>query len=230
MARQPVAVPAAPTVSVTSRSGRVTVTGEDRADVLVERGGEAVAREHDRVVVDGGSSRVELRCPVGTDVIVGTGSGRVDLRGQLGDSRVTTGSGRIGVERVERVDARTGSGDVTVEECAGPCRCQTGSGKIRVGRAGEADLVTGSGKVEAELVDGAAVRTGSGSVALGLRAAGTIGVQAHSGNVTVTVPAGVHPATHLNAHSGRVTCDCEPGSDGDIRITTHSGSIAIKEA
>ncbi len=230
MAPKPAPFPAAPTVSVTSRSGRITVTGEDRADILVERGGDNVVREGDRVVVDGRSGRVELRCPAGTDVIVGTGSGKVELLGRLGDARVTTGSGAITVEQVERLDARTGSGSLQVDACDGACKCQTGSGSIRVGRAGEAELVTGSGRVTADLVDGAEVKAGSGRVDLGLRSAGNVGVQAHSGSVTVKVPAGVHPATRLKANSGRVVCECQEGTDGDISITTNSGSISVTEA
>jgi DUF4097 and DUF4098 domain-containing protein YvlB len=230
MAPKPAPLPAAPQISVTSRSGRITVTGEDRDDIVVERGGGKVVREGDRVVIDGGSSRVELRCPAGTDVIVGTGSGKVELRGRLGDARVTTGSGAITVEEVERLDARTGSGTVRVDGCEGACKCKTGSGSIRVGRAGDAELVTGSGRVTADLVDGAEVKAGSGRVDVGLRSAGKVGVQAHSGSVNITVPAGMHPATRLKAHGGSVVCDCEEGSDGDIQITTNSGSISITEA
>jgi DUF4097 and DUF4098 domain-containing protein YvlB len=229
MAREPTTVPAAPTLSVTTRSGRITVIGEDRSDIQIDRGAPDVTREGDRVVVDGGSSRVDVRCPAGTDLIVGTGSGKVELQGRLGDVRITTGSGRIDVEQVERLDARTGSGKVSVGQCGGTCKCQTGSGSIRVGEAGDAELATGSGRITADLVDAAAVKAGSGSVDVGLRAAGKVGVLAHSGSVTVKVPSGLRPTTHLKARSGHVVCDCEEGNDGEISVTTNSGSISITE-
>jgi DUF4097 and DUF4098 domain-containing protein YvlB len=176
-----------------------------------------------------GSGRVKVRCPAGTDVVVGTGSGAVELKGRLGDARVTTGSGTIRVEEVRVIDARTGSGDVEVEECTEQCRLKTGSGTVRVGRAGDADLVTGSGSVEAELVSGARVKTGSGSVELGLAQAGGVDVKAHSGSVRISVPPGLRPATSLRSSSGKVRCECDEGDEGEIRVKVGSGSIAVVE-
>jgi DUF4097 and DUF4098 domain-containing protein YvlB len=212
---------------ITSRSGRVSVTGEDRSDIVVEKGDEPSVGP-DGVEITG-SGKVVVRCPAGTDVMVGTGSGDVELDGRLGDARVTTGSGDITVEEVRALDARTGSGDVEVEECGGRCRLKTGSGSVQVGRAGEADLATNSGSVEAELVAGARIKTGSGSVEVGLAEAGGVDVTAHSGSVTVSVPAGLRPATSLRSSSGKVRCDCDEGDDGEIRVKVGSGSIAVVE-
>jgi DUF4097 and DUF4098 domain-containing protein YvlB len=228
MAREKIiAAPPGAVLRVTSRSGRVRVTGEDRADIVVEKGDEPSVGP-DGVEITG-SGKVAVRCPAGTDVVVGTGSGNVELNGRLGDARVTTGSGTIQVEEVRALDARTGSGDVEVEECGERCRLKTGSGKVRVGRAGEADLATGSGSVEAELVTGAHIKTGSGSVEVGLAQAGGVDVKAHSGSVTVSVPAGLRPATSLRASSGKVRCDCDEGEEGEIRVKVGSGSIAVVE-
>jgi DUF4097 and DUF4098 domain-containing protein YvlB len=219
--------PAGP-VRVTTKSGAVLVVGEDRGDVLV-RGAPARPVDGGGLEVGGRSGAVEVRVPSGTDVIVGAGSGRVELRGRLGDARVTTGSGSIGAEHCARLDARTGSGSLSVGICEGPCRLHTGSGSVRVGRAGDADVVTGSGTVVAEHVDGARVKTGSGSVTLGLERAGDVKVHAHSGSVTVTVPPGLRPRTRLTARSGSVRCDCEPGEDGEIDVVTGSGGIVVEQ-
>lgn len=228
MARaQTVPAPPGAVLRVTSRSGRVSLTGEDRADIVVERGDEPSVGP-DGVEITG-SGKVVVRCPAGTDVVVGTGSGSVELHGSLGDARVTTGSGTIQVERVRALDARTGSGNVEVEDCAERCRLKTDSGSVRVGRAGEAELVTGSGSVEAELVTGAHIKSGSGSVEVGLAQAGGVDVKAHSGSVTVSVPAGLRPATSLRASSGKVRCDCVEGDEGEIRVKVGSGSIAVVE-
>jgi DUF4097 and DUF4098 domain-containing protein YvlB len=222
-----VAAPSGAVLRVTSRSGRVTVTGEDRSDVLVEKGDEPTVGP-DGVEIKG-SGKVVVRCPAGSDVVAGTGSGDVELHGRLGDARVTTGSGDITVEQVRALDARTGSGDVEVEECTERCKLKTESGTVRVGRAGEADLATGSGSVEADLVTGARVKTGSGSVELGLAQAGGVDVKAHSGSVTISVPPGLRPATSLESTSGKVRCDCDEGDDGEIRVKVGSGSIAVVE-
>ncbi|HUF83717.1 MAG TPA: DUF4097 family beta strand repeat-containing protein [Acidimicrobiia bacterium] len=222
-----VVAPSGAVLRVTSRSGRVRVTGEDRTDILAEKG-DAPSVGPDGVEIKG-LAKVLVRCPAGTDVVVGTGSGDVELHGRLGDARVTTGSGTIRVEEVRALDARTRSGDVEVEECAESCRLKTGSGRVRVGRAGEADLATGSGSVEADLVTGARVKTGSGSVELGLAEAGGVDVKAHSGSVTISVPPGLRPATSLESSSGKVRCDCDEGDDGEIRVKVGSGSIAVVE-
>jgi len=203
------------------------VTGEDRADIVVEKGDEPSVGPAGVEVK--GSGRVKVRCPAGTDVVVGTGSGDVELHGRLGDARVTTGSGDITVEEVRAIDARTGSGDVEVEECTERCRLKTESGTVRVGRAGDADLATDSGSVEADLVSGAHVKTGSGSVELGLAQAGGVDVKAHSGSVTISVPPGLRPATSLRSSSGSVRCDCDEGDEGEIMVKVGSGSIAVVE-
>src|SRR5919106_6021473 len=111
---------------VTNRSGNVTVTGEDRADIVVDKGPEPEVEPDGSVKVSGRSGAIVVRCPAGTDVRAGTGSGNVVLRGRLGDARATTGSGKIEVEHVDRLDARTGSGSLMVEDCAGECRLHTG--------------------------------------------------------------------------------------------------------
>jgi hypothetical protein len=56
-----------------------------------------------------------------------------------------------------------------------------------------------------------------------------VDVEAHSGSVTVTVPAGVRPQLDLQTSSGRVRCDCEPGTDGSIRVKARSGQISVLE-
>jgi DUF4097 and DUF4098 domain-containing protein YvlB len=225
-------VPTAPNpfrLRITSRSGSVTVIGEPRDDVDV-RGADPVVEDDGTIAIDGGSGQVKVRCPEGSDVIVGVASGRVELRGRLGDARVTTKSGSIKVEHSTRLDARSGSGSLEVGECDGPCWLQTGSGSVRVGSAETADLVTASGSVVADRVCGARVKAGSGSVDVGLTRAGDVDVQAHSGSVTITVPRGVHPATRLKAKSGQVRCDFEPGTDGEVAVVTGSGRIVLTEA
>jgi hypothetical protein len=41
------------------------------------------------------AKKVELRVPIGTDLVVGPSSGDVELRGDLGQVRVTTVSGSV---------------------------------------------------------------------------------------------------------------------------------------
>jgi hypothetical protein len=211
---------------VATGSGNVTVTGEERPDLAVEDDPKVTSTE-EGIKVAKRSGSITLRCPTGTDVFVGTGSGKVSLQGVLGAVRVTTGSGDISVAGATSVDARSGSGSIDVGDCAGSCSCRSGSGSLRVQHAGSVELAAASGRVEAADVGAAKVRAGSGSVAVGLFEAGPVVVEAHSGSVDVTVPAGVHPATQLRAKSGSVRCECDEGADGSITVTTHSGSISV---
>jgi DUF4097 and DUF4098 domain-containing protein YvlB len=223
------AAPHDPTVRITSRSGSVQVTGEQRADVVVKGARHAEVLADGSVEVKGRSGSVTVRCSEGSDVIIGTGSGNVELKGRLGHARVTVGSGSISAERIESLDARTASGSFVVGECSGECSLKTASGGIKVTRAGEADLATGSGSVNAEVVDGAKVKAGSGNVDIGLSGPGTVDVKAMSGSITISVPRGLRPATRLMTLSGKVQSETDTGDDGEIRVKTLSGSIRVVE-
>jgi len=214
---------------VVAQSGSVTVTGEQRDDVLVARPDKDVTTGPEGVEVSAKSGSVEIRCPAGTDVFVGAGSGSVELRGTLGDARITAESGNIEVERVLRLDARTASGSIDVEDCELECRCRAGSGRVRVNHAGSVDLTATSGSVEADAVGAAQVHAGSGSVNVGLIEVGSVAIDAHSGSVNVTVPTGCRPMTDLRATNGSVRCDCETGNDGLIQVTARSGAITVTE-
>src|SRR5437764_1379761 len=116
-----------PSLTVTTSSGRVVITGEDRPDIVVE--GKAAMDEGDGggVVVRASSSSLAVRCPAGTDVRVGTSSGGVELRGRLGDARVTTSSSSIRVENVDALELRSSSGSIEGDTCVGYCRLQAAS-------------------------------------------------------------------------------------------------------
>ena len=85
-------LPVAVTLCIQSRSGKVEVFAEPREDVLVEGegfdsreadGGAALEIRSGR----GGSKHLTVRCPVGTDVSIGTHSGSITTHGELGSFR-----------------------------------------------------------------------------------------------------------------------------------------------
>ena len=108
---------------VTTASGGIDITGEDRSEIVLESGR---ARLEDDgagdVVVRSASDSLVVRCPAGTDVRVGTESGEVRLRGRLGDAQVTTASAGIRVDHVDELEARSASGSIEVDRCVGRCR------------------------------------------------------------------------------------------------------------
>jgi DUF4097 and DUF4098 domain-containing protein YvlB len=217
---------------VSTTSGRVDVIAEDSAGVVVERGIH-VSGTDDRVVEirpSQASSAVAVRCPTGTDVMVGTASGAVELRGQLGSVSVTSVSGRIRVAAATEADLRTTSGKIEIDECTGHCRASTKSGAVRVGVANALDIATVSGTVRIGRVAGTVdLRTVSGTVVLFANGGGPIGARTLSGSITIRLPPGVRP--HVAASDARwVHCRCEQGDDVTIEVASMSGRVEISPA
>jgi hypothetical protein len=179
----------------------------------------------------GGSRNLEVRCPLGTPVSVGTISGDVRLRGDLGPATVTTTSGDVFVDRAAALDARSISGDLEVDCCSGLCRLITKSGHIMAGETGPAEANTVSGNVELRRTAGAvAVRTVSGNVELGTDGTEPVSIRGVSGAITVKVPRERLPAAKLRSLSGRINCDCPQGSDFPLDVTSVSGKIEVEPA
>ena len=238
MSDQPIVLPVSghAELRVSTRSGRIAVTAEERADIRIES--DAPLRD-DKIESDptglvsvtsarGGSGRLEIRCPPGTDVVAGAVSGKVELRGQLGAVRVTTVSGSIEVERAESIDARSISGSINVEQCSGRSRLLTKSGRVTCGSTGDAEVSTLSGRIELNEAAGSVrAQSASGKVQVSMQGKGDVAVQTLSGAVTVEVPEGVRPAARLRSMTGRPRCDCEEGDDCQITVQSMSGKIEV---
>lgn len=221
-------VPAPLQLRIATSSGKVTVTADDRSDVVVERGD--VGPPIDGVVEvrpEQGSASVVVRCPEGADLVVGTASGSVELRGRLGSVSVTSASGSIRVSEVTDADLRTTSGSVEVADCDDRCRVSTKSGTVTVEETGTADISTVSGTIRIERVTGAAqARTVSGGVSIVSDAQGPVTAQTVSGGVSVRLPAGVRPAVRVSSPH-HTACGCEQGDDVTVEVRTVSGTVEI---
>ena len=224
-----------PSLCLATRSGVVEVSAEEREDIVFEAGlssaGDVEQDAAGRITATSarrGSAGLKVRCPTGTDVVVGTASGRVELRGRLGHVRVTTVSGRIEVDEAESLDLRSVSGSIVVAQCGGRCRVQTKSGRATVGIVEDADVSTVSGQVRLASSSGSIrVRTASGSVEVGMEGGGDVDVQTLSGSVGVEVPEGVRPDVKLRSKTGRPRCDCLEGRDCRIVVSSMSGKIRV---
>jgi DUF4097 and DUF4098 domain-containing protein YvlB len=229
-------VPGYADLHLSTRSGHVTVIGEERADVLIDGGPRDEHIERDGAggvrFMSGhhGSKNVEVRVPAGSDAAVGTMSGNVRLRGHLGRVRVTTVSGNIEAEHTEALDARTISGNIEVERCDGKGALQSKSGRIRCGTAEKALASTISGQIRFEHAGSAKAQSVSGTIEVGLQGAGDVAVQTISGSVRVQVPKDVRPHTKLRSLSGRPRVECEPGTDCEIAVRSMSGRIEVVPA
>lgn len=225
-------LPAAVTLRVQSRSGRVHVVAEPRDDVEA-RGDHLQATEEDGgatllVRAGRGSGAITLRCPAGTDVVAGTHSGSVRLEGSFGDVSVTTMSGRIELDTADQADLRTMSGDIVIGSCAGGCRASSVGGTISGGHAGAATASTMSGAIRFDHVDGAfRAHSVGGSIEASCGGDGAIKVKTVSGKVRIALPEGTAAEMFCKSVGGTVVCDLPPGADCRIDAVSISGSIQV---
>jgi DUF4097 and DUF4098 domain-containing protein YvlB len=214
---------------ISAHSGTVSVTAEPRTDVVVDRGGVAEATVDGAVEIRAArsSNSVDVRCPVGADVMVGTRSGGVRLSGRFGNVGITSQSGSIRVVAAAEADLRTVSGVVELDECAGRCRVSTTSGRITVGATRDAEISTTSGSIGVDGVAGSVqVRSVSGTVNLVSSASGPVIASTVSGSITIRLPTGVRPRVRSSGR-GRVRSRFEPGDDVLVEIATVSGTVRL---
>lgn len=219
---------AGPTLKITTRSGNVRVEAIEGQELSVDGG--FVETEDDgtlHIRRSPSSSFIDVRCPTGTDVTVGTASGKVQLLGTFGAVRVATMSGRISVEQATRIDVRSKSGKINIGTCADDCRVMSKSSSVHVRHAGNATVSAVSGVVLIEQVGGAEIKTVSGKVFVGSSGDDRISIHTVSGKVDIRVPAAARPATRLRSMSGRIDCDLPRGDDFEVAVVSVSGAISV---
>ncbi|HSC58838.1 MAG TPA: DUF4097 family beta strand repeat-containing protein [Gemmatimonadales bacterium] len=138
------------------------------------------------------------------NLVLDTGSGNVKLTGHDGDASIDTGSGDVTASAMHGHDLSfdTGSGDVSIDGAAADAlSVDTGSGAVTV-----SGLASGRVKVD----------TGSGDVELAYADAPTdIDIDAGSGNVRITSPAGLNARVDFETSSGDIT------TDFPVTLTSH---------
>lgn len=260
-------------VSIENLSGSVEVTGWDRSEVKVSgslgddtRGlwldGDPSDWEIEVEIPDGRwggrrdlESRLEVWVPRGAEVEVETVSasirirdvdGRLDLESVSGEIDAAGGGRRVELETVSGAIDFTGGG-ATWELDA-----ESVSGRVTLrGVRGEIEASSVSGRLDVEAVE---IRRGvfesvSGDVRLDLDPSGNavIDVEAHSSNVTLTLPANVSARFQVSTFSGKIDNDFGPTGertsrfapgrsldhttgDGAVRVSieTFSGNVSLR--
>jgi len=218
-----------PEVRVTTTSGSVRIVGEPREGVEADGGIVKVDGPTVTVVSKKGSGSLVIRCPEGTDLVVGTRSGSLELKGRIGAVRYTAMSGSVRAEHVASADIRTMSGSIEVESCDGLCRVKTKSGSTRVGSAGAVEVTIGSGTIDITHVTGAVrAKSISGSVGIGADGQGRIEAETMSGSITITLPEGVRPHVRAKSLSRSTDIGVPSGDDCEIYCKTLSGGIKVR--
>jgi DUF4097 and DUF4098 domain-containing protein YvlB len=214
-------------LTIAARSGSIRVRSQPGAEVAAP--GARLREEPDGSVrIESASRDLEVTCPDGADVILGTASGKVRLAGRFGDVRVTSASGSVHVDEVASLDVRLRSGSVTVESCAGDCHVVSTSGRIEIDRAGRVEVGGRSGHIIVRAAAGGRIRTTSGHVEVGLDRAADLEVRGVSSAIDIDLPAGVAPDLDLHTRSGRVDARVTQGRDCVISAHTVSGSITVR--
>jgi hypothetical protein len=215
------------------------------------------------------SAAMVVSVPAGRAVAIFLGVGRMDVTGVDGELRLDAASANVSTRSTRgRLDIDTGSGDVEVRDADGVLHLDTGSGDVTLAgvRGDRHSIDTGSGDVRATTVasrelsidtgsgdvtgDGVtapriSVETGSGSVRLAmLGELSDLDVDAGSGDVTLTLPAGFGATLDLESGSG----DFDLGfpvelirrSEGELHgrvgdgrsrlhVETGSGDVALRQ-
>jgi hypothetical protein len=207
-------------------SGDVRVTGTDGTDTHLTR---TVHHSGDHIPgvsyrVDGGVLVLTLRCGslCGVDFAVEAPHG-VTVTGR-------TDSGDVTLDGVSTVDVSTGSGGVSVRDVPGDVTVRTGSGDVVLaGLGGTVDVGVSSGSVKGTDLGGrTTVNSSSGDITLRLTQARDVQVDASSGDVRLTVPAGGY-RVKASAGSGDTTLNVtdDPAAAHLIDVHTHSGDITV---
>jgi DUF4097 and DUF4098 domain-containing protein YvlB len=196
----------------------------DAGDASVIAGGDGTVEVRPRHP----SKSVEVRCPAGTDVMVGTASGRIDIHGAVGRAHATTTSAKVTIEAAAAADLRTVSGGIEVGTCYGSCRAATQSGSIRVGQAEEVAASTVAGSIHiGHARSRVEVHTVSGKVALDADGEGAIAVKTVSGPVSLRLPGSLRPELRVRT-SGRKLSRIEPGDGVRVSVTSVTGKVEIQ--
>jgi DUF4097 and DUF4098 domain-containing protein YvlB len=252
-------------VSLSATSGEIRVRGESRADVRVRAEisvgsfDRSFSRSRISVTTRGTNNRqtgarMDVAVPKGTRVNVRTVSGSVEIVATEGEVTVNTTSGSIEVKDArDQVVLSTVSGRLDLAGVSGRVRVEGVSSSIRIEDVRgdlNAETVSGSITVRRGRLDGATLKTMSGSVSYdgALSRSGSFRFNTHSGSVALTLPADVGATLELETFSGRINSEfpltMQPGEtggrsgrrmeftlgDGGARVTAgaFSGSITIR--
>jgi len=213
-----------PAVRISSVSDRVRIIAENRNDITVD-GDARIQVDGDRTTVDHVKSRLTVRVPLGTDVVIGTTSGRVEVAGAVGAASVVTESGRIEIEEAASLDARTTSARVQVGRVSGRCRVRNKSGRVEVGACGGADVATKSGRIDLQHVTGPVeAHCVSGRIEIRLDTSANVDAETVSGRISVHLPDAARPH---RVEGPMVFGDPPDGCDCTVRAASVSGRVEV---
>ncbi len=203
----------------------------------------------------GGSIDVTIELPAGSHLHGAAQSADFNCDGRLGDCRITTGLGRIRVDRADTVSLKCGAGDISVECVTGHAEITSGSGEVRVREfgssaviknsngdtwvgvaGGELRLKSANGSITVDRAHAGVVgKTANGDVRLGEVVRGAIVLETRVGDLEVGIREGTAAWLDVNATAGRVhnslsAADAPESSTEtvEVRGRTSLGNVVIR--
>ncbi len=246
-------------IDVETISGSIRVTGWDRNQVQVtgtigddvealeiSGSGRSISIELD--IPDSWGRRrrdvgadLEISVPIGARLSVETVSAEIDAEGLGGAIELGSVSGEVTLSgSPSRADVETVSGDIRVDGDQTSITAESVSGSIEltgVAESVEAASVSGNVEVSATQIERATFESVSGDLEFngGLAGGARFHAEAHSGNVTLRLPADTSATWEVETFSGNISNDFGPGpkksgSHGPgqwLKFTTGSGDARI---
>ena len=214
-------------------SGRIRVTGWDRADVKVsasiESGYLRFSANSSRVSLsvednndgrrghnrhnDVGDARYEVSVPRGSRLLLEAVSGDVTATGSQGEIEASSVSGNVDVaDGMRTVSAEAVSGDVHVARVNGNLRAETVSGGLRVENvSGNVEASSVSGDIRLIGIQSKDVRTetvsGDITYAGTIEPSGRYSLESHSGTLRLDIPRGAGAMFSVETFSGDLSTD-----------------------
>jgi DUF4097 and DUF4098 domain-containing protein YvlB len=172
----------------------------------------------------GPSVDVTIELPAGSHVHGTLGMGDVHCDGRLGDCRIKTGVGRIGVDQADTLNLRSGAGDISVERATGRAEVTAGSGDVRLGELDGSAVIKNSngdtwvgvaggnlrvnaanGSIAVDLAQASvAAKSANGDVRLGEVVCGSVVLETKIGDLEVGIREGTAAWLDVNSRFGRV--------------------------
>jgi putative adhesin len=188
----------------------------------------------------GAATRLRLGVPDDLEYAITVGSADVTVRAIIGRSKITSGSGHVGVGHATDLECSTGSGNISVESVSGQAaRLVSGSGDITVNEAQcPVSARSGSGRVTVKCVHHHHVQanSGSGDIAVN-KTSGTVDLRTASGSLTVGVADGLPAWLDLDSGAGEIRIGLDsthqpPPHESyvSVRARTASGDITVHRA
>jgi len=203
----------------------------------------------------GPSVDVTIELPAGSRVHGALGLGDVHCDGRLGDCRIKTGLGRIGLDQADTLNLRSGAGDISVERAAGRAEVTAGSGDVRLREvdgsaviknsngdtwvgtaAGDLRLNAANGSIAVDLAQASVgAKSANGDVRLGEVVRGSVVLETKIGDLEVGIREGTAAWLDVNSQFGRVHNALE-AADGpqtsaetvEVRARTSVGEVVIR--